>query len=783
MVINYKKHRLIFINLFIILLSLTSTLLYLNFMYPIQAGSYDLPTVSYTINYVSFFEWQPFDYSGLLNVLGTVIKTPIRILVSIVNSLGGLFIATLFSIFLYVAIISTGSFNLVYFLTEGSNSNQRLFAGMFAAALIIFNFEYTRSLSLIAFMPWSILLMLILFKGLENGEKYISRYLSLFILSTAADLSFATYLLGIQSLVSLFIIGLILVFVYNKKTLKRAIFMLLVALIFAIIINSSVIVSSYLVTIHKFYGTSTQSYSSVAEANINIVNKLGQTNFIEAISTYLVLNTQANLKYIGLKNSAIGYIYAALLAISIFLFTIAVILLLNKNSRFIFAILTMLIILSILSITYAPPFGKVFLFLSGIMNKLHVNFLYVFGLYWITDDLILIFVTLLFPIAILLVYDKIKMDKLYKFVFIFLVLILISGYFYIEFFVPYTYGLPYTNSYYKLSTLIPKHVFQIADFINSRPGTFSVMTLPQEAQGVYAGQQLDTWYIGPDIYTALIHGTVYAGCGGATYASFFYAESGFEFCNANSKIDNTVIKNTSITNTLGIFGVKYIIVQGDAINTSNVTFIAAPNFTYATILRNLNDSRHITFIRRYANSSVYENNNYDPLIYPANIISLNTSNLATLFEYIANMKFNIQDMAVYDRYLPDTTINFSVHSINNFSKPDISFVENTPTKVTVHVSNATTPYYLVFRETYDPHWAAFYSNGTEVNPRDHIAVNGFANAWYMNKTGNYTVTLYYTLQTDAWIAWGVSFAALLVTIGIGVYGWKEMKKEKMRSRR
>ena len=101
----------------------------------------------------------------------------------------------------------------------------------------------------------------------------------------------------------------------------------------------------------------------------------------------------------------------------------------------------------------------------------------------------------------------------------------------------------------------------------------------------------------------------------------------------------------------------------------------------------------------------------------------------------------------------------------------------------MHVHNATTPYYLVFRETYDPHWAALYSNGIEVNHRDHIAVNGFANAWYMNKTGNYTITLYYTLQTDAWIAWAVSFAALFVTVGIGVYGWRETKKEKMHSRR
>ena len=117
-----------------------------------------------------------------------------------------------------------------------------------------------------------------------------------------------------------------------------------------------------------------------------------------------------------------------------------------------------------------------------------------------------------------------------------------------------------------------------------------------------------------------------------------------------------------------------------------------------------------------------------------------------------------------------------MHSIINYKEPYISYKEISPTLIKAKIHNTTTPYYLVFRETYDPHWAAFYSNGTEVNPRDHIAVNGFANAWYMNKTGNYTITLYYTLQTDAWIAWGVSFAALFVTIGIGIYGWEETRK-------
>ena len=174
---------------------------------------------------------------------------------------------------------------------------------------------------------------------------------------------------------------------------------------------------------------------------------------------------------------------------------------------------------------------------------------------------------------------------------------------------------------------------------------------------------------------------------------------------------------------------------------------------------------------------------------------MNFNNSISIIKLIKNESINPLNISIYSRsvsgpilWYGDVRLFNSTNTINatpivNFSKPNIRFVDNAPTKVIVHVSNATTPYYLVFRETYDPHWAAFYSNGTEVNPKDHIAVNGFANAWYLNRTGNYTITLYYTLQTDAWIAWGVSFAALFVAIGIGVYGWKETRKTKIREKR
>ena len=235
-------------------------------------------------------------------------------------------------------------------------------------------------------------------------------------------------------------------------------------------------------------------------------------------------------------------------------------------------------------------------------------------------------------------------------------------------------------------------------------------------------------------------------------------------------------------NALGAFGIKYIIIQG---NTSNKTF--GPNhplvpYKFSYIYHNLNVSG-AELVTRSANSSIYINNLAVPLAYATNIKVTNYTDSISIINQIKNENINTVNYSLYSRNLSGPILWYGnaalfnssyngISTINNFSKPNVSFVENTPTKVTVHIKNATTPYYLVFRETYDPHWAAFFSNGTEVNPRDHIAVNGFANAWYMNKTGNYTVTLYYTLQTDAWLTWAVSFAALFATIGIGVYGWR-----------
>jgi hypothetical protein len=344
-----------------------------------------------------------------------------------------------------------------------------------------------------------------------------------------------------------------------------------------------------------------------------------------------------------------------------------------------------------------------------------------------------------------------------------------------------TYGL---NEYLGYGSLyfhkIPMYVIGISNYLNGKIGNFAVATLPSAP-----GWQTTSWYYGVNIYSSLVYShQVFTGGETSVNELIFPPSTNEYYKYVGSVINNFKMSNESLSNLLGIFGIKYLIFESDVLNNTKCNCGYYP-FNLNVIAYNLNNSKDISLVY-LNNSSIYNNKNYAPLVYSSDIENIPNATFTIMFKTIGNYSFNIKNTSIFTAsingfYNDSNTINAT--QIANFSQPKISFVEDTPTRVTVHISNATTPYYLVFRETYDPHWAAFYSNGTEVNLRDHIVVNGFANAWYMNKTGNYTVTLYYTLQTDAWIAWGISFAALFATIGVGVYGWKETRRTKVRSRR
>jgi hypothetical protein len=78
-------------------------------------------------------------------------------------------------------------------------------------------------------------------------------------------------------------------------------------------------------------------------------------------------------------------------------------------------------------------------------------------------------------------------------------------------------------------------------------------------------------------------------------------------------------------------------------------------------------------------------------------------------------------------------------------KPSLSFKKLNPTRYEVNIVNASQPFFLVFGDTYHPLWEANIG-GERIPDRYHFIVNGYANAWYVDKAGTYKITLIFSLQ-------------------------------------
>jgi hypothetical protein len=86
------------------------------------------------------------------------------------------------------------------------------------------------------------------------------------------------------------------------------------------------------------------------------------------------------------------------------------------------------------------------------------------------------------------------------------------------------------------------------------------------------------------------------------------------------------------------------------------------------------------------------------------------------------------------------------------SSPEITFEQLNPTKYVAHI-NSSKPCFLVLSTKFDQYWAA-YIDGKEVGT--HLMANGYANAWYIDKTGSFDVVLNYKVQDYFYIALVIS---------------------------
>jgi hypothetical protein len=132
---------------------------------------------------------------------------------------------------------------------------------------------------------------------------------------------------------------------------------------------------------------------------------------------------------------------------------------------------------------------------------------------------------------------------------------------------------------------------------------------------------------------------------------------------------------------------------------------------------------------------------------------------------VDDMIFNVVPRNDFD---PRTSIVFlssqaNVNDVNllarlrnvGLNSPSISFLKLDPTKYVVHVSNALAPFFLTLSEAFHPGWRAVYGESSWLQSFDensipsqyHFIADGYSNSWYVNRTGTFTITLYFFPQS------------------------------------
>ncbi len=81
--------------------------------------------------------------------------------------------------------------------------------------------------------------------------------------------------------------------------------------------------------------------------------------------------------------------------------------------------------------------------------------------------------------------------------------------------------------------------------------------------------------------------------------------------------------------------------------------------------------------------------------------------------------------------------------------PQVTFKKINPTKYNVSVKGASQPFWLVFSEAFHPKWTISVDG-------EHAMINGFANGWYIKKTGDFETEIYFKPQNDLYFGVGVS---------------------------
>jgi len=131
---------------------------------------------------------------------------------------------------------------------------------------------------------------------------------------------------------------------------------------------------------------------------------------------------------------------------------------------------------------------------------------------------------------------------------------------------------------------------------------------------------------------------------------------------------------------------------------------------------------------------------------------------------------NLFDKVKVTRIFNNPVVLRFVPQTSSLSQPAVSYQRVNDTRYKVKIEGATSPYWLVFSYAFDPGWEISLEGR-------HFLVNGFANAWLIDKLGNYEFELSYSPQKIFVFFLILSFGGIAVSLLAVVtkYLWSRRK--------
>jgi hypothetical protein len=136
--------------------------------------------------------------------------------------------------------------------------------------------------------------------------------------------------------------------------------------------------------------------------------------------------------------------------------------------------------------------------------------------------------------------------------------------------------------------------------------------------------------------------------------------------------------------------------------------------------------------------------------------------VAHLNEGYNNISFNITGSGVgVDMLALSRVLDANANQTQSITQPILSYSKINAAEYLVHV-NASAPFFLVFNDNFDSLWQASI-NGVNL---EHFEVNSFANAYYANETGEFTIVITFGLEKLHAFGIKIAFLSILICVSI-----------------